>query len=79
MVRNVISFVAKGGTFMGKILLIYAAVIFIAAVLLFTYSELKKGSENDDEPETYHWMKVLSVLLLIIAIASFVASRMSPA
>lgn len=62
---------------MGKLLLIYAAVIFIAAVLLFTYSELKKGSE--EEPETYHWMKILSVLLLIIAIASFIASRMSPA
>ena len=62
---------------MGKLLLIYAAVIFIAAVLLFTYSELKKDSK--EEPETYHWMKILSVLLLIIAIASFVASRMSPA
>ncbi len=62
---------------MSKLLLIYAAVIFIAAVLLFTYSELKKDSP--EEPETYHWMKILSILLFIMAIVSFVASRMSPA
>ena len=62
---------------MSKLFLIYAAIIFIIAVLLFTYSELKKDSE--EEPETYHWMKVISVLLLIMAIASFVASRMTPA
>ncbi len=62
---------------MSKLLLIYAAVIFIAAVILFTYSELKKDSS--DEPEAYHWMKILSILLLIMAIASFIASRMSPA
>ena len=68
-----------GGFFMSKFLLIYAAVIFIIAVLLFTYSELKKDVENLEEPETYHWMKILSVLLLIMAIASFIASRMTPA
>ncbi len=60
---------------MSKLLLIYAAVIFIAAVILFTYSELKKGT--GDEPEAYHWMKVLSILLLIMAVASLVASRMT--
>ncbi len=63
---------------MSKFFLVYAAVIFIIAVLLFTYSELKKDSDQE-EPETYHWMKVFSVLLLIMAIASFVASRMTPA
>ncbi len=63
---------------MSKFYLVYAAVIFIMAVLLFTYSELKKDSDQE-EPETYHWMKVFSVLLLIMAIASFVASRMTPA
>ncbi len=62
---------------MSKLLLIYAAVIFIAAVLLFTYSELKKDST--EEPETYRWMKVFSIMLLVMAIVSFVASRMSPA
>ncbi len=62
---------------MGKLLLIYAAVVFIAAVLLFTYSELKK--DTSDEPETFHWMKILSLLLLVMAIASFIASRMTPA
>ncbi|MBQ3797984.1 MAG: hypothetical protein II842_17190 [Butyrivibrio sp.] len=62
---------------MSKLLLIYAAVIFIAAVLLFTYSELKKDSV--EEPETYRWMKVFSIMLLVMAIVSFVASRMSPA
>ena len=63
---------------MSKFLLVYAAIIFIIAVLLFTYSELKKDSDAE-EPETYHWMKVFSLLLLIMAIASFVASRMTPA
>ena len=62
---------------MSKLLLIYAAVIFIAAVLLFTYSGLKKDST--EEPETYRWMKVFSIMLLVMAIVSFVASRMSPA
>ena len=63
---------------MRNLLLIYAAVIFIIAVLLFTYSEIKKGAENLEEPETYHWLKVFSALLLIMAIASFIASRMTP-
>ena len=70
---------SPGGFFMKTFLLIYAAVIFIIAVLLFTYSELKKDAENLEEPETYHWIKVFSVLLLIMAIASFIASRMTPA
>ena len=64
---------------MRTFLLIYAAVIFIVAVLLFTYTELKKDVENLEEPETYHWLTIFSVLLLIMAIASFIASRMTPA
>lgn len=59
---------------MGKILLIYAAIIFIGAVVLFTYSELKKDS---DEPEPTRWMKIFSVILLVFAIACFVGSRIS--
>ena len=36
---------------MGNLLLIYSAVIFIIAVILFTYSELKKSF--DEEIEIY--------------------------
>ncbi len=51
---------------MNKLLLIYAAVVFIVAVILFTYAELHKNAEQ--EPETYKWMKVFSFVLLAIAL-----------
>ena len=53
---------------MSKILLIYAAIIFIAGVVLFTYATLKKEKEVE-EPETNTWMRILSVLLVVMAAA----------
>ena len=47
--------------------LVFAAVILIAGVIVFTHGELNKDSE--DEPETYRWMRILGVILVIIAIA----------
>lgn len=58
---------------MSKLLLIYAAVVFIAAVVLFTYAELHKNSEQ--EPETYKWMKVFSFILLFMALICFFAGK----
>lgn len=57
---------------MGNLLLIYAAVIFIIAVILFTYSELKKSF--DEEIEIYRWIKIFSIVLLVIAVMCFVVS-----
>jgi len=51
---------------MNKFFAIFAAVIFIAGVLVFTHGELNKNSE--DEPETYRWMRVLGIILVFIAI-----------
>ena len=58
---------------MGNLLLIYSAVIFIIAVILFTYSELKKSF--DEEIEIYRWIKIFSIVLLVIAVMCFVVSR----
>jgi len=58
---------------MGNLLLIYSAVIFIIAVILFTYSELKKSV--DEEIEIYRWIKIFSIVLLVIAVMCFVVSR----
>ncbi len=60
---------------MSKILLIYAAVIFIGGVILFTYAELKKDKELE-EPETNKWMRILAVIIIIIAAFCLVVSRM---
>ena len=51
---------------MSRILLIYAAVIFIAGVVLFTYATLRKEKEVE-EPETNTWMRILAVILVIMA------------
>ncbi len=58
---------------MNKLLIIYAAVIFIFAVVLFTYAELHKNAEQ--EPETYKWMKVFSFVLLAIAVVCFFGGK----
>ena len=58
---------------MGKILLIYAAVIFIVGVIIFTIATLRKEKETE-EPETNTWMRILSVLLVVIAGACLVMS-----
>ncbi|WP_029232334.1 hypothetical protein [Butyrivibrio sp. VCB2006] len=51
---------------MNKILLIYAEIIFVAGVVLFTYGTLKKDKEVE-EPETNRWMRILSIMLVVIA------------
>lgn len=51
---------------MKTILLIYAEIIFIGAVVLFTYAQLKKDKEVE-EPETNKWMRILSIVLLALA------------
>ena len=58
---------------MSRILLIYAAVIFIAGVILFTYATLKKDKEIE-EPETNKWMRILSLMLVVIAAACLFVS-----
>jgi hypothetical protein len=58
---------------MNKLLLIYAAVIFIVGVVVFTIGQLNKGKE--DEAESSKWMRVFAVIAIILAIACFVASR----
>ncbi len=58
---------------MNKLLLIYAAIIFIAGVVFFTIGELNKGSE--EESETFKWMRVFSIMAIILAIACFVAAK----
>lgn len=58
---------------MNKLLLIYAAVVFIAGVLAFTIGELNKA--NEEEPETFKWMRILAILLVVIAVFCFIASR----
>ncbi len=58
---------------MSKVLLIYAAVIFIAGIILFTYAQLRKDKEQE-EPETNRWMKILSILLVLMAAICLVIS-----
>lgn len=58
---------------MNKMLIIYAAIVFIISVIVFTYAELHKNSEQ--EPETYKWMKVFSCVLLVIALVCFFAGK----
>ncbi len=57
---------------MNKLLAIYAAVIFIAAVVVFTIGELNKNSE--DEAETYKWTRIFALIALVMAITCAVAS-----
>ena len=61
---------------MNKILLIYAAVIFIGGVILFTYAHLQKDKEVE-EPETNKWMRILSIVLIALAAMCLIISRMA--
>ena len=58
---------------MNKLLLIYAAAIFIAGVVFFTIGELNKNSE--EEAETFKWMRIFAIIAVIMAVACFVAAR----
>lgn len=50
---------------MGKVLAVLASVIFIIAVIVFTIGELNK--DNEEEPETYRWMRIFAFVLVVMA------------
>ncbi len=60
---------------MNKLLLIFAAVIFIASVVIFTIGELNKASE--EEAETFRWMRIFSIVGVVLAAACLVAAKVT--
>ncbi len=52
---------------MSKILAVLAAALFIIAVVVFTIGELNKN--NEEEPETYKWMRIFAIILVAMAAA----------
>lgn len=58
---------------MNKLFAILAAIILIVGVIVFTHGELNKNSE--DEPETYKWMRIFGVILVVIAIVCAILSK----
>ncbi len=57
---------------MNTLLLIYAAVIFIAGVIVFTIGQLNK--DNEEEKETYKWMRIFAIIAVILALACVIAA-----
>lgn len=57
---------------MNKLMLIYAAVIFIAGVVFFTIGQLNRNSE--EEAETFKWMRIFSIIAIILAAGCLVAA-----
>ncbi len=57
---------------MNRLLAVYAAVIFIAGVVVFTIGELNK--DNEEEAETYKWMRIFAIIAVIMAAACSVAA-----
>jgi hypothetical protein len=57
---------------MNRLLAVYAAVIFIAGVVVFTIGQLNKG--NEEEAETYKWMRIFAIIAVVMAIACAVAA-----
>jgi len=58
---------------MNKMLAILAAIIFIAGVVIFTIGQLNKDSE--EEAETYKWMRILSLIAVILAAVCAIAAK----
>lgn len=58
---------------MNRMMLVYAAVIFIASVIIFTIGELNK--DNEIEKETYRWMRILALVGIAIAVFCAIVSR----
>ena len=58
---------------MNPLLAIYAAVLFIAGVVFFTIAQLRLSTS--EEPETYKWMRIFSILLVVMAAVCAIASR----
>jgi cytochrome bd-type quinol oxidase subunit 2 len=57
---------------MNRLLAVYAAVIFIAGVVVFTIGELNK--DNEEEAETYRWMRIFAIIAVIMAAACAIAA-----
>ena len=57
---------------MNRLLAVYAAVIFIAGVVVFTIGELNK--DNEEEAETYKWMRIFAIIAVIMAAACAIAA-----
>ncbi len=57
---------------MNRLLAVYAAVIFIAGVVVFTIGELNK--DNEEEAETYKWMRIFAIIAVILAAACAIAA-----
>ena len=60
---------------MKKLLAIYAAVLFIAGVIFFTIAQLNIG--KSEEPETYRWMRIFSIIVAILALVCVLFYRAS--
>ena len=58
---------------MNKLFAVFAAIVFIAGVVFFTIAELNK--DNEEEPETYKWMKILSIIIIILGVVLAIACR----
>ncbi len=58
---------------MNKLFAVFAAIIFIAGVVFFTIAELNK--DNEEEPETYKWMKIFSIIIIILGVVLAIACR----
>ena len=56
---------------MNRLLAVYAAVLFIGGVVVFTIGELNKN--NEEEAETFKWMRIFAIIAVIMAIACVVA------
>ena len=58
---------------MNRMMLVYAAVIFIAGVVVFTIGELNKA--NEEEAETYKWMRIFALIAVILAAVCAIAAK----
>lgn len=63
---------------MNTLLLIYAAVLFIASIVVFTIGQLLKDKqskeEEPDEAETPKWMRVFAGIGFVLALICLVAA-----
>lgn len=58
---------------MNKMLVILAALIFIAGVVIFTIGQLNK--DNEEEAETYKWMRIFAIIAVILAVVCALAAK----
>ena len=58
---------------MNRLLAIYAAIIFIAGVVVFTIGQLNK--DNEEEAETFKWMRIFAIIAVILALACVIAAK----